>query len=287
MKKLYILLFTLLITSISFGQDLIITGVIDGPLPGGFPKGIELYVMNNIADLSVYGLERAANGGASTGTQTFTFPADSYSAGDFIYIGKADAESAAAFSQYLGVTLNYEDDVVNHNGDDTIILYKGGVVVDYFGEVGIDGSGTAWDSVDGWAYRVNGVGPNTTFTIAEWTFSGADALDGCDLADDTGTNAGCASVFPIGAYTLGTASVNRNEIQNFTMYPNPVEDGKLFINTANNSIKKIQIFDVLGKQIFSTYLSGKELNVSKLNSGIYILKIIEEDKTATRKLVIK
>ena len=34
-------------------------------------------------------------------------------------------------------------------------------------------------------------------------------------------------------------------------------------------------------------LKGKELNVSKLNSGIYILKIQENGKTATRKLVIK
>jgi len=77
------------------------------------------------------------------------------------------------------------------------------------------------------------------------------------------------------------------EIEDFIMYPNPVVNGKLFINTANNSIKKIQIFDVLGKHIFTTYLSGKELNLSKLNSGIYILKINEENKTATRKLVIK
>ncbi|HHC79756.1 MAG TPA: T9SS type A sorting domain-containing protein, partial [Flavobacteriia bacterium] len=70
-------------------------------------------------------------------------------------------------------------------------------------------------------------------------------------------------------------------------YPNPVTNGILTINTFSNADKKIQIFDILGKQVISTNLRGKELNVSKLNSGIYILKILEEGKTATRKLVIK
>jgi len=96
-----------------------------------------------------------------------------------------------------------------------------------------------------------------------------------------------AQVSDINVLEIDSSTTKLQEIKDFKMYPNPVVNGKLFINTANNSIKKIQIFDVLGKQIFSTYLSGKELNVSKLNSGIYILKINQEDKTATRKLVIK
>ena len=205
MKKLYFLLLSLIITSVSFGQDLVISGVIDGPLPGGFPKGVELYVVNNIADLSIYGLELAANGGASGGAPTYIFPADNYNAGDYIYIGRTDDtngnDSAAAFLQYLGVTLNYLDIVVNHNGDDTIILYKNGGVEDSFGEIGVDGTGEVWESVDGWAYRKDGEGPNAVFTDTEWDFSGINALDGCDLGDDSGTNAGCASVFPVGTYS--------------------------------------------------------------------------------------
>jgi len=83
------------------------------------------------------------------------------------------------------------------------------------------------------------------------------------------------------------ASVREDDIPGFNMYPNPVTNGRLTINTFSNADKKIQIFDILGKRIISTNLRGNELNVSKLNSGIYILKILEEGKTATRKLVIK
>ncbi len=203
MKKIYLLLFTILMTATSFGQDLIITSAFDGPLPGGFPKGIEIYVLNDIADISVYGLEIAGNGGASSGTPDYNFPADSYTAGDFIYVGRTNTSSdnAAAFLQYYGVTVTYQDNSVSHNGDDVILLYNGTTVVDTWGELGVDGTGTAWDSLDGWAYRNDGQGPNATFTASEWTFSGANATDGCDLADDTGTNAGCASVNPIGTYS--------------------------------------------------------------------------------------
>ena len=77
------------------------------------------------------------------------------------------------------------------------------------------------------------------------------------------------------------------EIAGFKMYPNPVIKGVLTIHTFENANKTIRNFDILGKQVLPTNLKGRELNVSKLNSGIDILKILEEGKTATGKLVIK
>jgi hypothetical protein len=201
MRKNYFL--TLLLAFVfgsSFGQDLVITGAIDGPLPGGTPKGIELYAVNNIADLSIYGIESTTNGAAAAGAE-FTFPADAVTAGTYIYVATEDVN----FNQYLGVTPQYINSVVGVNGDDTIILYKNGAVEDTVGRIGEDGTGQDWDYLDGWAYRNSGAGPNATFDPNEWTFSGANALDGCDKADDTGTNGECSSVFPIGTYTA-TAS---------------------------------------------------------------------------------
>ncbi len=77
------------------------------------------------------------------------------------------------------------------------------------------------------------------------------------------------------------------EIENFKMYPNPVTNGVIRINTLDNAQKSIQIFDILGKKVFSKLIINEELNISKLNSGVYILKVFENGKTATRKLVIK
>jgi len=84
-----------------------------------------------------------------------------------------------------------------------------------------------------------------------------------------------------------TLRVERNAINGFRLYPNPVTNGVLRINTLDNAQKSIKIYDLLGKQILSKRMTGQELNVSRLNTGIYILKVSENGKTVTRKLVIK
>lgn len=90
-----------------------------------------------------------------------------------------------------------------------------------------------------------------------------------------------ASVTP-----AATAGVNENTIAGLKVYPNPVTNGKLFISTASNGEKKVAIYDVLGKQVVNT-TATESVNVSNLKGGVYIVKITEEGKTATRKLVIK
>jgi hypothetical protein len=86
-----------------------------------------------------------------------------------------------------------------------------------------------------------------------------------------------------------TATVNRDNIEGFTAYPNPVIDKRFTVKTSNSSVKQVNIFNVLGKKVFTQSFSGlqKTMDVSILNSGIYILKVTEEDKTVTKKLVIK
>ncbi|TYB79911.1 T9SS type A sorting domain-containing protein [Bizionia myxarmorum] len=81
-----------------------------------------------------------------------------------------------------------------------------------------------------------------------------------------------------------TASEN---MENLSVYPNPVSNGKLYIATKFNLSKQIIIYNVLGNTIMSETLSGKELNISKIKPGIYIIKITENNVTATRKLIVK
>ncbi|MCB0376203.1 MAG: T9SS type A sorting domain-containing protein, partial [Sinomicrobium sp.] len=51
--------------------------------------------------------------------------------------------------------------------------------------------------------------------------------------------------------------------------------------------RDIAVFDVLGKQVLGRRLYGNVLDVSSLTSGIYIISITENAKTAVRKLVVK
>ncbi|NVJ89823.1 MAG: T9SS type A sorting domain-containing protein [Flavobacteriaceae bacterium] len=205
MKKNYflILLLTLCFSLFSFGQDLIITGVVDGSLSGGTPKALELYVVNNISDLSIYGVESVTNGNASGNAPEFTFPADQVTAGTFIYIESVSGTNPTAFNDFFGFNSTYQDGVLSVNGDDPIKLYMNGTAIDVFGSVGTDGTGETWEYMDGWAYRKDGKTANTTFTDSDWTYSGPNALD------NQSTNASASIPFPAGTYSM-TASTNPN-----------------------------------------------------------------------------
>ena len=86
----------------------------------------------------------------------------------------------------------------------------------------------------------------------------------------------------------GIAIKNTAEnIEGLTIFPNPVNNGKVYISTKYNLAKNIEIFDVLGKKVVSQVLYGKELKIQDLNPGVYILKIKEGKLSATRKLVVR
>lgn len=76
-------------------------------------------------------------------------------------------------------------------------------------------------------------------------------------------------------------------IEGLSLYPNPVSNGKVYITSKNDSDKEVIIFDILGKKVLQTMLSSKELNISNLSPGVYIIKINEEEATATRKLIVR
>jgi hypothetical protein len=76
-------------------------------------------------------------------------------------------------------------------------------------------------------------------------------------------------------------------IEGLNLYPNPVSNGKVYITSKNDLDKDIVIFDVLGKKVLQTSISSKELGISNLSPGVYIIKINEGEATATRKLIVK
>ena len=197
MKNLILPFFisTLLISSLN-AQDLILTAVYDGPLSGGTPKGVELYVVSNIADLSKYALGSANNGGGTDGAE-YTLSGTA-SAGDFLYISSESTQ----FNNFFGFTPTATSGVMGINGDDAIELFfdaddgNGMQVVDVFGDINTDGTNEAWEYMDGWASRKSFTNKsnNSTWTIGNWNFSGKNALDG-----ET-NNASASTPMPIGNY---------------------------------------------------------------------------------------
>lgn len=76
-------------------------------------------------------------------------------------------------------------------------------------------------------------------------------------------------------------------IEGLSLYPNPVTNGKVYITSKKDLEKEVTIFNVLGKKVLQTTIGTKELNVSNLSPGVYIIKITEEESTSSRKLIIQ
>jgi len=93
----------------------------------------------------------------------------------------------------------------------------------------------------------------------------------------------------VAAQEIKGASAARTQepIEGLNIYPNPVTSDRIYITSKSAQNKEVEIFDVLGKKILQAAISGKELNVSNLTPGVYIIKIKEGDATATRKLIVK
>lgn len=83
------------------------------------------------------------------------------------------------------------------------------------------------------------------------------------------------------------AYAQEKPIEGLAIYPNPVTGSKVYITSDRNQVKEVEIFNVLGKKILSARITGRELDVSELTPGIYILKISEGTSQATRKLVVR
>jgi hypothetical protein len=200
---------------------LVLSAIFDGDLSGGLPKGVELYVLQDIPDLSVYGLGSATNGGGTDGVE-FTFPADAATAGSYIYV----TTNQDAFVNWFGFEPTYvEGTATNINGDDAIELFKNGEVIDTYGVIDVIGDFEPWDYTDSWAYRNSNTGPDgTTYSVGNWTYGGRSAWDGAS------SNASSNSIMPIGTYTnqnntcsegQGTGCTNFAEI---TITVNPLPE---------------------------------------------------------------
>lgn len=175
---------------------------------------------------------------------------------DAIGIPDAAEDESSIYGTYLGGS-NF-----TYTGDEPRLVFRDGITGDLFA-INDDNNG-ATDEI----YDVN----------ATLVFS-SDFNVNPSAADTLG------AVNPI---YIATASIGKNEIENFSVYPNPVKEGRFRITSTNRNVRLIRVFDMLGKKVLDKKVQFDEIiRVDNLNAGIYILKVEEEGKIATRKLVIE
>jgi hypothetical protein len=84
----------------------------------------------------------------------------------------------------------------------------------------------------------------------------------------------------------GLNTISEQHLEGITLYPNPVEDIVKIISSAE--IIRVNVYNISGQLLLS---QGKgfetQIEMSNLNSGIYIFRIETEDNTYTEKVVKK
>ena len=84
-------------------------------------------------------------------------------------------------------------------------------------------------------------------------------------------------------YTLSSPDFYLNEIK---IYPNP-SSSHVFIKSPTNLITKIELYNLLGERIQSLNNNVESINISNLDSGIYLLKIYAEPDAIVKKIIKK
>ncbi|MXN92146.1 T9SS type A sorting domain-containing protein [Flavobacterium sp. Sd200] len=83
------------------------------------------------------------------------------------------------------------------------------------------------------------------------------------------------------------AGVKQNEIAGLTVSPNPLTGNVLTVKSNSNAAKGVAIFDITGKQVLNTTTANNTVNTNNLTAGVYIVKVTEDGKTATKKLIVQ
>lgn len=104
---------------------------------------------------------------------------------------------------------------------------------------------------------------------------GGDCMAGCGLSETIAT------------YTIDTncriLSNIKFNVFNFSFQPNPARD--IVVLKTNRDVSIIELYAITGKKVLTQKGNIKTLDVSNLNSGMYLVKVTAKQETIIKKLV--
>jgi endonuclease I len=208
----------------------------------------------NLINLSGYTIARDVNGNGTYGAALQLTGMLATGNVHVISRGNASAETVALADQISS------GDAMSFNGDDPVGLFKNGVLIDIFGNFG----GTNNFANATYRRKQTVINPTTVFDLAgEWVTSTTN-----DITD-------------LGSHS---APLGSNDLQenSFSFFPNPARLNKLFFKSTRPL--SIEVYSLTGKLILNTTIdSSKSLDISSLNTGLFIIKMRSDSGTKIKK----
>ncbi len=146
-----------------------------------------------------------------------------------------------------------------------------------------------------WFENLDGQGTFGDIHIIDDNFFSARAVYGAKIDSDDYNDVVASKIISLGAgqyeynivwyRNLTYLGMEDQSLQALSLYPNPVTN-VLQINNPNNAvIKQIQVYNLLGKEVIQVQGNSKTINVSNLQSGVYIVKITGQEGVRSFKVV--
>ena len=131
-----------------------------------------------------------------------------------------------------------------------------------------------WNTLD----RADDFEMNRNNYIQTWQYNRNPFIDFPALADYIWGNR-------VGEVWNNNLSNNDFEALSFVMYPNPTTGNITISGIENGGI--VQFYDLLGKQVATHKIEQSTTIPIAFESGVYLVKITSNNKTATQKLIVK
>ena len=224
----------------------------------GFNKALEIANFTGVTvDLSEYSIKLSSNGN-SAWTNSYNFPSNASIPNEDVYVVANGGTSVCT-----NVLDNLNNAITEFNGNDALGLFKNAVLIDILGTLGDANVYAENTTLVRNATITNG---STDYNANEWT----------SYPQNNCTNLGSHT------QTLGGTNDEQNAIK---IYPNPVKGALLFIELQQPTT--VECYNLTGQRILKTTVSPQNITVdiSQLNSGVYLLQLQNEQGTLTRKIV--
>ena len=87
----------------------------------------------------------------------------------------------------------------------------------------------------------------------------------------------------------GVLGVNKAQLLNFSMYPNPSSGHVNLQLPSSNNRAHVKVYDYLGKTLIQKSINSQNtsLDISNLSAGIYFVRIQSDSKVGTKKLIVR
>lgn len=245
----------------------------------GNNKAIEIVnLTGKTVSLAGYSLQKQSNGGSwvdnlALDNQSFILQGSSASIlpnDVFVIIHSGASETELTSNADMEVPSNANPPYqfaspLNFNGNDPVGLYKNGVLIDMVGELN-----NSSNHIQNITLRRNGdiSKPNPVFSEqGEWEAFPVNTYSG------------------IGSFTSTLSTEDNQILDAIKIFPNPVKGNNLSI--SNKEAVTLKIYNVLGTLVKTEKLkaNAKQIDISALTSGVYLINFISGEKTSSKKFI--